>query len=117
MVSSFKAAAPAGQSGLQFFIDPRTGEKVRINESAEHMRVNLLDPKWQEQRARAAAKHTTSGYTQESNIAENLKEFAANRPDVFGGDELAGAGAGAGAGAKKNPKKRTRDDLAGGSRQ
>ncbi len=37
---------------ITHFIDPRTGQEVSIDESAEHMRINLLDPKWKEQRQR-----------------------------------------------------------------
>lgn len=40
----------AGAKTITHFIDPRTGEEVRISDSAEHMRINLLDPKWKEER-------------------------------------------------------------------
>ncbi len=40
----------SGAKTITHFIDPRTGEEVRISDSAEHMRINLLDPKWKEER-------------------------------------------------------------------
>lgn len=74
---------------ITHFIDPRTGEEVPIDASTEHMRVNLLDPKWQEEKRRNLEKHKGSGLTTDENIAQNLSSLAKKRPDIFGGDEEA----------------------------
>lgn len=79
----------AGVQQIKYFIDPRTGQEVAINESSEHMRVNLLDPRWQEEKRRNLDKHRGTGLTTGEDIAANLAGFAKKRPDIFGGDELA----------------------------
>ena len=37
----------------QFLISPLTGEKVPVESMAAHMKINLLDPRWKEQKEKA----------------------------------------------------------------
>ena len=37
-------------------VDPITGKSVPVSEMSEHMRIQLLDPKWREQNARHQGK-------------------------------------------------------------
>ncbi|KAJ3412754.1 hypothetical protein HDV05_000275 [Chytridiales sp. JEL 0842] len=53
----------------------------------EHVRIELLDPKWREQKAKAAEKNATSNLLSGSVISDNLKRISAFRTDIFEGDE------------------------------
>ena len=37
-------------SSSDYVISPITGEKILVNEMAEHMRISLIDPRWKQQR-------------------------------------------------------------------
>lgn len=82
------AAAGARSAAPKFFIDPRTGRHIPIAESEEHMRIELLDPKWKEQQKRALDTQATSQFASDDQIAANLSSLGRARPDIFGGDEL-----------------------------
>lgn len=73
-------------TGPTHFIDPRTGKSVPISSATEHLRIELLDPKWKEQTERAVAKQAGSILAPEDEITENLKRFASRRSDIFGDD-------------------------------
>eukprot|EP00750_Incisomonas_marina_P001342 INCI11124.1.p1 GENE.INCI11124.1~~INCI11124.1.p1 ORF type:complete len:704 (+),score=163.94 INCI11124.1:239-2350(+) len=82
------AAGGARAAAPKFFIDPRTGRHIPIAESEEHMRIELLDPKWKEQQKRALDTQATSQFASDDQIAANLSSLGRARPDIFGGDEL-----------------------------
>ena len=77
----------AGAKQATHFTDPRTGKSIPITEISEHMRIELMDPKWREERARALAKRSDSATVSGDAIGANLRRFAAQKPDVFGGEE------------------------------
>ncbi|KAI7905215.1 Pre-mRNA splicing factor PRP21 like protein-domain-containing protein [Cokeromyces recurvatus] len=69
-------------------ICPRCGEAIPVDEMAEHMRIELLDPKWKEQKMAMEAKQRESNLLQEGNdVAKILKNISGLRPDIFGSDE------------------------------
>ena len=95
----------AGKKAITHFIDPRTGQEVAIDESAEHMRINLLDPKWKEQKTRMLEKQRGTGLTPGEDIASAMSSLAKARPDIFGGEEFGGSGKeGAGSGGAPGTK-------------
>jgi hypothetical protein len=49
------------------------------------MRVQLLDPKWREQKKRFEDKHKSTGLAAGAAIADSLKEFARRRGDGISG--------------------------------
>jgi Pre-mRNA splicing factor PRP21 like protein len=51
-----RAEAAPGYDASQFVVSPITGELVPLAEMKEHMRINLLDPKWKDQRDAMLAK-------------------------------------------------------------
>lgn len=68
---------------------PRCGEAIPVAEMAEHMRIELLDPKWKEQKMAMEAKQRDSNLLQEGNdVAKILKNISGLRPDIFGSDEI-----------------------------
>lgn len=68
---------------------PRCGEAIPIAELDEHMRIELLDPKWKDQKMAMEAKQRDSNLLQEGNdVAKILKNISGLRPDIFGSDEV-----------------------------
>ena len=94
-------------------LDPSTGRALNADEVGEHMRIELLDPAWKEQRDRFVAKQKKTNQISEEQISNNLKKFAENRPDIFEKDQntttssTSSAAAAAAAAAATISKKKT----------
>lgn len=74
-----------GASGSKAsMIDPVSGKAVPMDQLEEHMRIQLLDPKWKEEQRRYQEKQKETGYAEGASIADNLKVFAKKRGDIFG---------------------------------
>lgn len=65
-------------------VSPITGEMVPVDQMAEHMRISLIDPRYQEQRAVMMAKIRETTKASDDEISRNLIGLAKARPDVFG---------------------------------
>jgi splicing factor 3A subunit 1 len=65
-------------------IDPITGKSVPVADMTEHMRIQLLDPKWAEERKKFQDKQTNSNLVSGDAIASNISRFAQARGDLFG---------------------------------
>lgn len=65
-------------------ICPRCGIAVRASQMAEHMRVELLDPKWRQQRAAYEAKTQNTNLQEGPAVAANLTRLSEHRADIFG---------------------------------
>ncbi|KAJ8663764.1 hypothetical protein O0I10_000037 [Lichtheimia ornata] len=71
-------------------ICPRCGLAIPVSEMDHHMRIELLDPKWKEQKLAAEAKTKDSNLLQEgTDVAKILKNFSGYRSDIFGEEETA----------------------------
>mgnify|MGYP001204149134 CR=1 FL=1 len=57
-------------------IDPKSGLAVPVGNIEEHMRVELMDPKWKEEQIRAAEKRKNTNVADGSSISDNLAAFA-----------------------------------------
>lgn len=87
------SASRAGESagpGLMM-VDPISGKAIPVDQLTEHMRVQLLDPRWREQQQRFLDKQKETGYAEGGSIADSLKMFARKRGDIFG-QAASGAG-------------------------
>ncbi|KAI8088908.1 Pre-mRNA splicing factor PRP21 like protein-domain-containing protein [Halteromyces radiatus] len=79
---------PQTKSVQETQICPRCGESIPITEMDEHMRIELLDPKWKEQKLAQEAKLRDSNLLQEgTDVAKILKNFSGYRSDIFGSEE------------------------------
>ena len=65
-------------------IDPITGKSVNVADMPEHMRIQLLDPKWAEERKKFQEKQKDSNLVSGDAIASNISRFAQARGDLFG---------------------------------
>ncbi|KAK2743414.1 SF3a splicing factor complex subunit [Myotisia sp. PD_48] len=61
---------------------PNCRQQIPIAEIENHMRIELLDPRWKEQRAKAEARFATTNLST-VDVANNLKRLASQRSDVF----------------------------------
>ena len=58
-----------------------------MDELQEHMRIELLDPKWKSQRdALEARKAQASELQRGANVVSSLKNLARTRVDIFGAE-------------------------------
>ncbi|KAJ3319048.1 splicing factor 3a, subunit 1 [Boothiomyces sp. JEL0866] len=75
------AAAPEA-----YQICPRCKQNVKVTDMAEHVRLELLDPKWKDEKAAFDEKTRDSGNIVSGDVvAQNLKKMASMRTDIFGG--------------------------------
>lgn len=63
------------------------GQQIPVDELQEHMRIELLDPRWKEQRdALEARKAQSSELQRGANVVSSLKNLARTRVDIFGAE-------------------------------
>jgi splicing factor 3A subunit 1 len=97
-----RAAQRAANKQTGQALCPNCKQLIPVNELQEHMRskpaplflilrvtepmltvlVELLDPRWKEQKAKGDARHAITDLSQ-VDVANNLKRFASQRSDVF----------------------------------
>lgn len=75
-------AAARNKPGQQMAICPNCNQQVPYSELQEHMRIELLDPRWKEQKAKAESRYAMTNLST-ADVANNLKRFASQRSDVF----------------------------------
>ncbi|KAL2198809.1 Pre-mRNA splicing factor PRP21 like protein-domain-containing protein [Corynascus similis CBS 632.67] len=76
------AQRAASKFGTQTAMCPNCKQQIPLNEMDEHMRIELLDPRWKEQKAKAEARYATTNLST-ADVANNLKRLASQRSDVF----------------------------------
>ncbi|KAI6780569.1 Pre-mRNA-splicing factor-like protein [Emericellopsis cladophorae] len=72
--------AAAKQTGMATC--PNCKQPIPIDELEAHMRIELLDPSWKEQKAKAESRYAHS-HVSHADVANNLKRLASQRSDVF----------------------------------
>jgi splicing factor 3A subunit 1 len=70
---------------------PNCKQQIPVAELEQHMRIELLDPRWKEQRAKADSRAATTNLST-VDVVNNLKRLASQRSDVFDSTTLAAAG-------------------------
>lgn len=90
MVTDYKPGVASGATTAlpTMVIDPITGATVAASDLSDHMRIQLMDPKWREQQARAAEKQKDTALAEGDSIAASLKSLARKRGDIFGSAEV-----------------------------
>ncbi|KAL1963754.1 hypothetical protein VTN77DRAFT_7820 [Rasamsonia byssochlamydoides] len=61
---------------------PNCKQQIPVAELEQHMRIELLDPRWKEQRAKADSRAATTNLST-ADVVNNLKRLASQRSDVF----------------------------------
>ena len=63
------------------------GQQIAVDELQEHMRIELLNPKWKEQRDTMEARKAQASELQSgANVVSSLKNLARTRVDIFGAE-------------------------------
>lgn len=90
VVTDYKPGVATGAATAlpTMVIDPITGATVAASDLSDHMRIQLMDPKWREEQARAAAKQKDTALAEGDSIAASLKSLARKRGDIFGSAEV-----------------------------
>ncbi|WWC70432.1 uncharacterized protein I206_104383 [Kwoniella pini CBS 10737] len=66
---------------------PNCGQSIPENELSEHMRIELLDPKWKEQKRNLDMRRAQAQQLQQgADVVASLKNLANARTDLFGDD-------------------------------
>ena len=61
---------------------PNCGQQIAAEEFEAHIRIELQDPRWREQKAKADARFSTTNL-HAVDVATNLKRLASKRDDIF----------------------------------
>ncbi|KKK14333.1 pre-mRNA splicing factor [Aspergillus rambellii] len=69
---------PAGATALC----PNCKQQIPEAELSQHMRIEMLDPRWREQQAKAQSRTATTNLST-ADVVGNLKRLASQRSDVF----------------------------------
>lgn len=86
-----QATAPSDQ----YLVSPITGERISADKVSQHLRINMLDPRWLEDRDRQLAEKSKEEnvFAAGDSIKTSLRMLAERRTDIFGaGDEETGIG-------------------------
>ncbi len=62
---------------------PKCQQEILISEWREHMRLELMDPKWLEEKKKREERAKLNSLASGDEIAQNLKRFASERKDIF----------------------------------
>jgi splicing factor 3A subunit 1 len=78
VVPSYKPKVVSARetNSLEEVIDPITGKSVPVKDMPEHMRIQLLDPKWAEERKKFQEKQKDSNLVSGDAIASNISRFS-----------------------------------------
>ncbi len=69
---------------------PQGPQHARPEDIGEHIRVELLDPKWREEKKNFAARQAGDNYAEVTNVGQNLDQMARRRRDIFGDEDEEG---------------------------
>ncbi|PSS12413.1 hypothetical protein M430DRAFT_36544 [Amorphotheca resinae ATCC 22711] len=75
-------AAARAAAKANIVICPNCKQQMPANELDEHMRIELLDPRWKEQKAKAESRYASTNLST-ADVANNLKRLASQRSDLF----------------------------------
>lgn len=80
VIEDYTPERPAAAQGPapQLVVDPITGMRVPLDQVSEHMRIQLIDPKWKEQKDKFQARQASSNMASGSAIVANLKKFVSH---------------------------------------
>ncbi|KAF7717290.1 Pre-mRNA splicing factor PRP21-like protein [Penicillium ucsense] len=77
-----RAQARRQQASGPTALCPNCHQQIPVAELEQHMRIELLDPRWKEQRAKNESRSATTNLST-ADVVNNLKRMASHRSDVF----------------------------------
>lgn len=76
------AVRAANKQGTHMALCQICKQQIPANELEEHMRIELLDPRWKEQKAKAESRYSGANLAS-ADAANHLKRFVSQRTDLF----------------------------------
>ena len=67
-------------------ICPKCGKPIPMSQWSEHMKIELLDPKWRDEKVNSLHREKNPMTAPGIEISQSLKKFVASRPDISGVD-------------------------------
>ncbi|CAI2365823.1 unnamed protein product [Moneuplotes crassus] len=67
-------------------ICPKCGRQIPMSQWSEHMRIELLDPKWREEKVDSLHRQKNPMTAQGDEVSKSLTRFISKRPDISGVD-------------------------------
>ncbi|RMZ71805.1 pre-mrna splicing factor [Pyrenophora seminiperda CCB06] len=83
IVTDYVPRVATKKTNISMAMCPNCKQQIPSNEMDEHIRIELLDPRWKEQREKSEARYATTINT--ADVANNLKRFASQREDIYDG--------------------------------
>jgi splicing factor 3A subunit 1 len=77
-----RAQANRGRNNAAVTICPNCNQPIPYAEFEQHLRIEMLDPRWRDQKMKADSHLATSNLST-ADVANNLKRLASQRTDVF----------------------------------
>lgn len=78
--SDYVPRAQARRQTTTTALCPNCNQQIPVDELEQHMRIELLDPRWKEQRAKAESRYATTNLSS-TDVALNLKRLVSQRHD------------------------------------
>ena len=100
-----RAQARRLQTATATALCPNCNQQIPVAELEQHMRIELLDPRWKEQRAKAESRSATTNLST-ADVVNNLKRLASQRSDVFDSTVVEGAPATSGTDADEEARRK-----------
>jgi len=79
---------PAAAKSVRVQVCPKCGQEIPVDEMEQHMKIELLDPKYKVQRQALVERNKVASLATDDEITRNLNSFARRRTDIFGEDEV-----------------------------
>jgi splicing factor 3A subunit 1 len=84
VVTDYTPRMAGTTAGPMTMVDPVSGKVIPVDEMSEHMRIQLMDPRYRIEQKRFQDKQRETGYAEGGSIADSLMKFAKKRGDIFG---------------------------------
>lgn len=83
IISDYVPRVATQQNKPLTMVDPISGKLLGVNEVGQHMKVQLLDPRGRVEQQRFQDRQKDTGFAEGVSIADNLRNFAQKRGDIF----------------------------------
>ena len=84
IVKNFTRRPEAGKTEQQVQKCPKCGENIPLNEWSEHLKIEMIDPKWREKKLELMETNQSTIITEDNEMKKHLTKLTQRRPDLFG---------------------------------
>jgi splicing factor 3A subunit 1 len=84
IVKNFTRRPEANKGDQQSQKCPKCGEMIPLNEWSEHLKIEMIDPKWREKKLELMEINQSTIITEDNEMKKHLTKLTQKRPDLFG---------------------------------